>query len=154
MATKETYIKGETIAFSVKDEGYTSVCVCYGDTASGMVLANGEWRAVAPTDKLSGRVRYAYLATKGGETVNVGRGYLSVVALRSKYRDVVEAIDLALQGVATNGKYSVSVGEISLTDKTFDEMVKALSYYKGLAEEDEEGETSIGRVGTIQTRFA
>ena len=59
----------------------------------------------------------------------------------------------ALQGVAANGKYSITVGEISLTDKTFDEMIKFEEYYRGLAEQDETGTTSIGRVGTIQARF-
>lgn len=153
MPLKDTYIKGETIEFSVADDGYDAVCVSFGDTASTMVLSDGAWSFNADSSKLTGRVRYAYLATRGGVTKSVGGGFIRVHALRSKYRDVVDAIEVALQEVATNGKYSISVGEISLTDKTFDEMVKALDYYRGLAEEDEEGYSSVGRVTTIQTRF-
>lgn len=153
MAIKTRYIRGETITFSLADAGYTAVSVSYGDTASTMVLRDGSWTVRVPSTSLAGKVRYAILVSKGDETECVESGNFTVSALRSHYRDVVEAIDKALQGVATNGKYSVNIGEVALQDKTFDEMIKALQYYKALAEEDEVGETSLGKVGVIETRF-
>lgn len=151
---QEAYIQGETIKFAVSDGGYTAASVQIGAaSAVAMSLANGVWTASIPSGDLSGLVRYAIFATIDGAKRAVETGAFRVTPLRSRYWDVVEAIDAALQGVAANGKYSVTVGEISLTDKTFDEMIKFEEYYRGLAEQDETGTTSIGRVATIQARF-
>lgn len=151
---QEAYIQGESIALTVPDGGYTSVSLRVGGGEPvAMTLAGGAWTATVSSAALSGLVRYAIFATADGATKAVESGVFRVTPLHSKYWDVVEAIDSALQAVAANGKYSISVGEISLTDKTFDEMIKFAEYYRGLAEQDETGETSIGRVGTIQARF-
>lgn len=151
---QEAYIQGESIKFAVPDGGYTSAALRVGGgEAVAMTLADGVWSASVPSGDLSGLVRYAVFATIDGALKAVESGAFLVTPLRSKYWDVVEAIDAALQGVAANGKYSITVGEISLTDKTFDEMIKFEEYYRGLAEQDETGTTSIGRVGTIQARF-
>lgn len=151
VTNKGTYLRGETIPWTVADRGDASVCTLQVGEASYPMVKDGEgvWSVGLDTSKLSGLVRYAVWAD--GALVETGE--FSVRVLHSQYRAVVEAIDKALQGVATNGKYSVSVGEIALTDKTFDEMLKALGYYKGLVEMEETGHTEEGRVSVIQTRF-
>jgi len=151
---QEAYIQGETIKFAVSDGGYTAASVQIGAaSAVAMTLADGVWSASVSSADMAGVVRYAVFATVDGEKKAVETGAFTVRPLRSKYWAVVEAIDAALQGVAANGKYSITVGEISLQDKTFDEMIKFEEYYRGLAEQDETGMTSIGRVSTIQARF-
>lgn len=149
------YIQGESITVSVPDAGYSAVVVRVGaGVSSDAALADGKWSATISSGSLSGLVRYAVLATTAdGRVAAVDSGSFFVCVMVSKYREVVEAIETAIQKNATNGKYSITVGEISLTDKTFDEMVSFAEYYKGLAENDETGETTTGRVTTIQSRF-
>lgn len=150
----KAYIQGETIAIAVPDGGYESAVLQIGAGAPvAMSLADGAWSASISSAGLSGIVRLAVFATVGGAKVAVESGAFSVRPLVSKYAAVVEAIDSALQSIATNGKYSVSVGDISITDKTFDEMVKFRAYYQGLAQDEETGEATTGRVGIIQARF-
>lgn len=148
------YTQGETIGFAVPDGGYDSVAVSYGAASPvAMTLADGTWTATIPSADLSGVVRYAVFATTGTTKKAVETGAFRVCPLRSPYWDVVSAIDAAIQGVGANGKYSITCGEISLTDKTFDEMIRFKEYYQGLAENDEFGVATTGRVGTIQARF-
>lgn len=147
------YVQGETIAINVADGGYDSVSVNIGGKASALTLTDGRWTANIATTALSGSLRYAILATTNGATKCIESGNIIVAVMRSPYRDVVDAINTAIQSVAVNGKYSVTVGEISLTDKTFDEMVKFAAYYKGLAEDAESGNSSTGRVGSILMEF-
>ena len=57
-----------------------------------------------------------------------------------------------MQKVGANGKYSIQVGEISLTDKTFDEMMKWRGYYEQLADAQEAGDAVS--VGPYRTEVA
>lgn len=151
---KFDYIQGETIRWDVTNISATAVSLQLGNKAYPFIQNGDKWELSLDSTALSGRVRFAIFATlKNGDKDLIDSGYFTIRAMVSKYRAVVEAIDKALQGVAANGKYSVSVGEISMTDKTFDEMLKGRSYYLALAEEDEVGESDVGRVSTIQTRF-
>ena len=129
------YFQGETITYALKDDGYASAVLKIGTTEVALAKSDSGWTATVDTKAMSGLYRYAVFAD--GRVRESGNIY--VKPLVSRFRAVIEAIDAALQGVATNGKYSVSVGEISLQDKTFDEMVKARSYYERLANADENG---------------
>lgn len=150
----KVYMQGETIAVEVADSGYDSVSLRVGgQSAIPLTLTDGKWSGVISTAALSGEIRYAVLAQTGSAVCCVAEGTAFVRVMRSRYRDVVEAINAAIEKVAINGKYSVSVGEISLQDKTFDEMVNFVSYYKGLAEADETGTAVTGRVGSILMEF-
>ena len=147
IANKSVYVRGETAAFAVADCAYASVTLLCGATSVAMSLAAdaGVWTATVNTGAFEGRVNYAALA----DGVAVATGSFYVRPLVSKYRAVVEAIDAALQKVAVNGKYSVAVGEISLQDKTFDEMAKFRAHYAALAEGEENGTGSAG--GPVRT---
>ena len=146
-ANKTTYIQGETATFTVGDDCYASVTFRYGAGSAAMTLADGVWTASIQTGALCGRVNWAILAD--GDAVATGNFY--VRPLVSKYRDTVAAIDAALQKVAVNGKYSVTVGEISLQDKTFDEMMKFRAHYAALAEGEENGTGTAG--GPVRTSW-
>lgn len=129
------YIQGETITYNLADTNYTAATLHLGATKYPLVLSASVWSVSIDSTALSGRYRFAAIA----DGFVRDSGILTVSPLVSKYRAVIDAIDTALQGVATNGKYSMSIGEISLQDKTFDEMVKAKNYYSRMAEADETG---------------
>lgn len=151
---EKVYIQGETIAIRIPDAGYDSVSLRIADKAAAqLVLTDGMWTADVSSDNLSGNLRYAALAHVGASVRCVAEGSVFVRVMRSRYRDVIEAINTAIEKVAANGKYSVTVGELSLQDKTFDEMVKFAAYYKGLAEAEEAGTATTGCVGTIFMEF-
>lgn len=140
MATiADRFVQGESVTFSAADAGYSAVRVGYGAKSAAMTLADGVWSATISTAGLSGRFNWAIFAD--GRVVDSGS--FVVVVLASAYRAAVAAIDAAMQKVAANGKYSMSVGEISLTDKTFDEMMKWRAYYESLAEAQEGGTSSV-----------
>lgn len=129
------YISGETIRIEVADSGYSAVTLRYGSVSVSTTLADGVWSAAIDTTKLSGRVNWAAFA----DGTAVASGTFTVRVLVSQYRAVVDAIDAAMRKVGANGKYSVTVGEISLTDKTFDEMQRFRAYYAALADGEESG---------------
>jgi len=131
------YIQGETITYSLDDASYTSAVLHVGSKHYALTKSGSIWSCSIDSSAMSGAYRYAAIAD--GKVRD--KGTITVAPLVSKYRAVIEAIDAALQGVAMNGKYTVNVGEISLTDKTFDEMVKAKNYYQRLADADENGVT-------------
>jgi len=129
------YTQGETITYTLDDASYAAAVLHVGATQYPLTKTGSIWSVDIPTATMSGQYRYAAIAD--GRVRDSGT--IAVAPLVSKYRAVIDAIDSALQGVATNGKYSISVGEISMQDKTFDEMVKARNYYQRLAEAEENG---------------
>ena len=147
-ASKDIFFQGETATFTVADSGYSAVRLAYGAKSADMAKADGAWSAAISTAGLSGRVNYAIFA----DGVVVSSGCFVVQLLVSPYRAVVAAIDAAMQKVAANGKYSVTVGEISLQDKTFDEMMKWRGYYESLADAQESG--GVSSIGPYRTEVA
>jgi hypothetical protein len=147
-ASKDIFIQGETATFTVADNGYAAVHLAYGSKSADMTKADGVWTAAISTASLSGRVNYAIFA----DGVVVSSGCFVVRLLVSQYRAAVAAIDAAMQKVGANGKYSISVGEINLTDKTFDEMMKWRGYYESLADAQESG--GVATIGPYRTEVA
>ena len=147
-ASKDIFIQGETATFTVADSGYSAVRLAYGAKSADMTKADGTWSVSISTAALSGRVNYAVFAD--GSVVSSGT--FVVRLLVSQYRAAVAAIDAAMQKVGANGKYSISVGEINLTDKTFDEMMKWRGYYESLADAQESG--GVAAIGPYRTEVA
>ena len=147
-ASKDIFIQGETATFTVADDGYSAVRLAYGAKSADMAKTEGVWSASISTTGLSGRVNYAIFAD--GSVVSSGT--FVVRLLVSQYRAAVQAIDAAMQKVGANGKYSISVGEINLTDKTFDEMMKWRGYYESLADAQESG--GVAAIGPYRTEVA
>lgn len=143
MAEVTSCIQGERIPFGVADAAYSAVSLRLGTRTLAMALDDGTWSATVDTASLSGRYRWAVFADGRA----VAAGVLAVRPLVSKYAAYVEAIDEAMRKAATNGKYSVTVGELSLTDKTFDEMSKWRAHFAALASAEENGEDTAGVSG-------
>ena len=134
------YIQGEQIPFSIADAAFSTVQLRYGQNKIDMTLSDGVWSASVDSSGLSGKVNFAVFADGRA----VASGSVFIRPLRSKYAAIVEAIETAMSQNAVNGKYSVNVGDLSFTDKTFDEMVKYHAYYKLLAESEESSGNTSG----------
>ena len=137
--TKKVYLQGETVTFAVANAGYSDAQLQVGgaDTTLSvpMTLAYGRWTATIVTKTLSGAFRFAIFA----DGALVEEGTFSVRVLVSKYRAIVAAIDAAIQKAAANGLSSVSVGEINITNRPFDEMQKIRASYLNMAVAEESG---------------
>lgn len=138
-ATKQVYLQGEKATFTVADSGYSAAQLKVGGTDCAMsvlmTLADGRWTATVDTNTLSGAFRFAIFA----DDALVEEGSFSVRVLVSKYRAIVAAIDAAIQKAAANGLSSVSVGEINVTNRPFDEMQKIRASYLNMAVAEESG---------------
>lgn len=138
-ARKQVYLQGETVTFAVADSGYSAAQLQVGGEATTlsvlMTLADGRWTATVDTKTLSGAFRFAIFA----DDALVEEGAFSVRVLVSKYRAIVAAIDAAIQKAAANGLSSVSVGEINITNRPFDEMQKIRASYLNMAVAEESG---------------
>lgn len=138
-ARKQVYLQGETVTFAVADSGYSAAQLQVGGADTNlsvlMTLADGRWTATVDTTTLSGAFRFAIFA----DGALVEEGAFSVRVLVSKYRAVVAAIDAAIQKAAANGLSSVSVGEINVTNRPFDEMQKIRASYLNMAVAEESG---------------
>ena len=138
-ATKQVYLQGETVTFTVADSGYSAAQLQVGGADTNlsvlMTLADGRWTATVDTETLSGAFRFAIFA----DDALVEEGAFSVRVLVSKYRAIVAAIDAAIQKAAANGLSSVSVGEINITNRPFDEMQKIRASYLNMAVAEESG---------------
>lgn len=141
-ARKQVYLQGETVAFEVADTGYTNVTLQIGGTdniiSPLMTKSDGKWTASVPTEGLTGAFRFAIFAD--GKLLE--EGAFSVRVLVSKYRKIVEAIDAAIQKAATTGLSSVSVGELNISNRPFDEMQKIRAAYLNMAVAEERGESA------------
>lgn len=140
-ARNRVYLQGETATFTVADNDYTAVTLQVGGTDAAMTaqmtLSEGEWTETYDTKGLAGAFRFAIFAD--GKLIE--EGAFSVRVLVSKYRKIVAAIDEAIQKAAMSGLSSVSVGELNITNRPFDEMQKIRASYLNLAVAEEHGES-------------
>ena len=141
-ATKQVYLQGEKATFTVVDAGYSAVQLQIGGTdvtsSALMTLADGKWSATIDTKTLVGAFRFAIFA----DDALVEEGAFSVRVLVSKYRAIVAAIDAAIQKAAATGLSSVSVGELNISNRSFDEMQKIRASYLNMAVAEESGESA------------
>ena len=138
--------EGESLSADFKADGATdlSVHLADGKTVKNINAAKvGDlWHfAASPADLagITGRVRWIAFASIGGETHVVAEGEIYVRPLVSKFRAVLDAIDETLKSWDTNPNHTVTVGEITITAKTRDDLVKARAFWQGRADADEAG---------------
>ena len=138
-ATKQVYLQDERATFTVADSGYSAAQLQIGGVGTSlsvpMTLADGRWTATVDTKTLSGAFRFAIFA----DDALVEEGAFSVRVLVSRYRAIVASIDAAIQKAAASGLSSVSVGEINVTNRPFDEMQKIRASYLNMAVAEESG---------------
>lgn len=142
--SKIAYLQGEKATFTVADAGYSAAQLQIGGAAATMstpmTLADGKWTATVDTQDLAGAFRFAVFAD--GELIE--EGAFSVRVLVSKYRAIVAKIDAAIQKAAATGLSSVTVGELNISNRSFDEMQKIRASYLNMAVAEESGESADG----------
>jgi len=161
--TDRTAFAGESLTgtFTAPD-GATAVSLKLADgvnTATVEAVANhdGTWVAAidaAALSGFSGSTRWIAYATTADGTEAIASGSIYIRALVSKYRAVVAAIESALQTYGSNPNQSISVGEISITYKDYEDLMSLLAYWRRRAEADENGTEPTGSVRTLKVRFA
>lgn len=152
------YYAGETAEVSVEAAGASAVRAVVGPSEVALSDAGGGlWSASVPTAPLVGRVTWTVFVTGADGTVSVpegGRGSFAVLcAGRSARRDVVDAIDRAVETWGTNPNRTVSVGEVSISYKSLDELLAVRARYVQMAEAEETGRASSGGVRAVEVRF-
>lgn len=151
------YFAGETAKIAVGAEGATSVRAVVGASSFALAEYDGVWSATIPTASLVGRVQWTVFVTDpaGGVTVPDGGSgsFVVLCAGRSKKRDIVDAIDKAIETWGTNPNRSLSVGEISITYKSLDELLSIRAQYVQQAEAEELGRASSGGVRAVEVCF-
>lgn len=148
--TDTNAFEGESLAADFRADGATGLTVnlANGTTAKNFTAtrAGDLWHiAASPTDLkgLTGRVRWVAFASKGegsaAETNVIANGEIYIRPLVSQFREVIAAIDEAIKSWDTNPNHTVTVGEITITAKTRDDLIKARAFWQGRADADEAG---------------
>ena len=144
--TDTSAFEGESLAADFKADGATGLTVnlANGTTVKNFIAtrAGDLWHLAASPDDLkglTGRVRWAAFAVKGDETSVIANGEIYIRPIVSKFREVIAAIDEALKSWDTNPNHTVTVGEITITAKTRDDLIKARAFWQGRADADEAG---------------
>lgn len=119
--------------------------------------AGGTWTATATAAVLAGfagATRWIALASTPDGAEAVAEGEIYIRPIVSKHRAVVAAIEAAVENYGKNANRSISVGEVSITYKTYDELLALLNYWRGRAAADERGvKPRAGGIRLIRTEF-
>ena len=152
---KDFYYAGETARLVVDAASAASVSVVFGNGKLELANDGGVWSGNIPTDTLSGRVNWTVFAKDAeGLTTAIAHGSFFVrCAGRSPLREVVEKIDEAMRTWGTNPNRSISVGEISISYKTLDELLAVRAQYVQRAEEQESGRALTGGLRVVEVCF-
>lgn len=151
------YFAGETAKIAVDAPGAASVRAVVGASSFALSESGGTWSTAVPTASLVGRVMWTVFVTDAEGCVSVPDGgsgsFLVLCAGRSPKRDIVDAIDRAIETWGTNPNRSISVGEISISYKSLDELLSIRAQYVQRAEAEELGAASSGGVRTVEVCF-
>lgn len=152
---KAQYFAGETAKIAVEAAEAVSVAVVYGNGRVELALVDGAWTGSVPTSALVGRVNYTVFATfaDGGVEAVAHGAFIVRCAGRSPLRDVIDAIDKAVQTWGTNPNRSIAVGEINITYKSLDELLAVRAQYVARAEEQESGAALTGGLRVVEVCF-
>lgn len=154
---RSRYYAGETAKVAVAAAGAASVRAVVGASSFALAESGGTWSASVPTNSLVGRVAWTVFVTDADGCVSVPDGgsgsFLVLCAGRSPKRDVVDAIDKAIETWGTNPNRSLSVGEISISYKSLDELLSIRAQYVRRAEAEERGVADSGGVRAVEVCF-
>ena len=145
---------GSTAA-EVRFTGGASVRLAVALDDSGALRATGSVSS-AVTLALPTACRWGLFVTgPDGNVTCYASGAFTVLKLTSEFRDALKAVDAAIASFGSNPNRSITVGEISITYKTLDDLLALRSYYGGLVASDEggDGAAASGKFATILTRF-
>lgn len=147
--TDKFAFEGESITatFSAPSAA-TSVVLNYatekktGTKAAVRVEGTDNWVAslgVSDLKGITGDMCWRAIASSADGADVVANGRIYIRPLVSEYRKVIAAIDEALKSWDTNPNHTVSVGEITITAKTRQDLVTARAFWEGKANADEAG---------------
>ena len=147
--TDNTAFEGETLteSFAVPAEVTALAVTLTTDTAQKTIAATkaagaDTWNFKATKEDLAGltgSVRWIAMATSPDGDEVFAESSIYIRPLRSKWREVVAAIDECLKSWDTNPNHTVQVGEITITAKTRQDLMSARSFWVGRADADERG---------------
>lgn len=154
---KPFYFAGETAIVAVESESARQVSVVYGNASLTLTkeAESATYKGKIETSTLIGETHYTIFETDAeGATSAIAHGSFIVRSSgRSKYRDVVAAIDEAIKTYGTNPNKTINVGELSITYKDLNELLGVRSHYLNLAQAEEQGKVLTGGLGIVRVRF-
>lgn len=160
--TDKSAFQGETLSATFHaDAAATGITVTLKDGTSSAVIAatknpDGSWGFKASPDQLNGfegRTNWVAIAVSQDGSSVIASGHIFIRPLVSKWREVVDAIEEAIKGWGTNANQTITVGEISITAKTLDDLIAARNHFKQKADADEAGRESVGGPRIMLTCF-
>ena len=157
--TDRSAFDGETLTGTfTAPEGTTAVAVNLADGAKETTVnatqnADGTWTATAAISGFSGATRWIAFANTPAGVEAVAHGEIYIRTLVSKYRAVVAAVEAAIQNYGNNPNQSISVGEISISYKNYDDLLSILAYWRSRVAADENGTQPAGGVQFLKVRF-
>jgi len=99
---------------------------------------------------------YLYVTDGAGFVSCTFSGTMTVAKLTSDYRAALAAVDAAIAAYGSNPNKSITVGEISISYRSLDDLLALRSHYAGLVAADEaaDGETPVsGKFTTVLSSF-
>lgn len=149
---------GETITAAFKtDADCASVVVALkGEDGEAEVAATGGGGAweLSAVPGFTGLVRWvAFAVSASGARSAIAGGRIYVRPLVSKWREVVTAIDEAIQSWSSSPNQTVTCGEISITAKSVGDLFAARDRYRALADADEGGTATASGPRVIRASF-
>ena len=146
--TDRTAFDGETLTgcFNAPPETVSVVVRISDGTKEAQVAAvkgtDGRWTATATPQilaGLSGSTRWLVLATTPDGTEAVADGEIFIRAVVSKHRQVVAAIEETLQNYGKSPNKTISVGEVSIVYKDYNDLLAILDFWRKRVAADERG---------------
>ena len=153
---------GETLFATFNtDPGIDSVTVTLKDGASAAVIEAEkkspgvfDFKTDPQTFKdFTGRTNWVAMANASDGVKVIASGSIYIRPLRSKFREVVDAIDAVIQTWGQNPNQTVTVGEVSITAKNLDELLTIRASYQAKADADEAGVLNASGPKLMKTRF-
>lgn len=159
--TDRSAYQGETLHATFRDDAATSISVTLKDGTSSAVIAatkaeDGSWVFAATPEQLNGfegRTNWVAMSMRPDGSSVIAGGHIYIRPLVSKWREVVDAIEEAIRGWGTNANQTITVGEVSITAKTLDDLIAARNHFKQKADADEAGRESSGGPRIMLTTF-
>ena len=157
--TDRTAFVGEVLeaTFETLPTDATAVKVLLADdtkTESVEATKDGDrWNFAHTPTELSGNVRWFLQVYKQERMSVAASGTIYLRPTVSKYRAIVAAIENALQNWGNNPNRRIQCGELTVEYKDREELVGLLSYWRGRAEDDENGNAPSSGPRIVKVRF-
>ena len=160
--TDQKAFEGETLTATFENVAADVISILVilksseGSVSKVAVLDDDKWSVSIGDDDLgdiSGQCRWVAMANSPNGSAVIANGSIYIRPLVSKWRDYVTAIDSAIQTWSANPNHTITVGEISITAKTLDDLLALRADYLAKANADENGRTVSTGPRVMKVRF-